>query len=150
MPSVFFSSLSFSSDIVAMGTREHHTISLCFQCNSMFSYEIHSLFPRFSEMTFILTSVFLVDDEEEEVEEEEEEAEALIGAAVHNLRGAGVGGISAFFLAFLSVTVEISTEGTSEETSQPGRDAQTLRRGHLRACRQAERSPGTSSHSVAV
>lgn len=83
----------------------------------MIFYELDSLFPRLSEFTLILTSVF-ADDEEEEVEEEEE----LSGAAAASLRGTGVGGINAFFLVFLSATVEISTEGRSARTILPRGD----------------------------
>lgn len=67
----------------------------------MISGELDSLFPRLSEFTLILTSVFAGAEEEEE-EEDEESSDAA--AAV--FRGAGVGGIKAFFLGFLSATVE--------------------------------------------
>lgn len=78
----------------------------------MIAYELDSLFPRLSESTLILTSVFADDEEEEE----------LSGAAAASLRGTGVGGINAFFLVFLSATVEISREGRSARTIPPRGD----------------------------
>lgn len=110
---------------------------------------IHSLLPKVSELTLVLTFVSLVDSEEEQDVEEEEDDEST-DDAVDSLRGAGVGGIKAFLEAFFSATVEISAEGTSAETFQPSRDAQRLRRGDLRGCREAETSSVLSSNSVTV
>lgn len=103
-----------------------------------------------SELTLVLPSVLLVDaEEEQDVEEEEDESS---DDAADSLRGAGVGGIKAFLEVFFSaeITVEIGAEGTSAETLQPSRDAQRLRRGHLRGCREAETSSVLSSNSVTV
>lgn len=99
-----------------------------------------------SELTLVLTFVSFVDaEEEQDVEEEEDES---TDDAVDSFRGVGVGGIKAFLEGFFSATVEISAEGTSAETFQPIRDAQRLRRGHLRGCREAETSSVLSSNSV--
>lgn len=81
------------------------------QCNQMISCELDSLFPKLSEVTLILTSAF-AGAEEDEAEEEEE----LSDAAAAAFRGAGVGGINAFLLGFLSATVETSTDGRSAGT----------------------------------
>lgn len=78
----------------------------------MISFGLDSLFPRFSGFPFILASMLFADDE---VEEEEE----LSDAAAATLRGAGVGGIMAFFLLILSATVGISKEGRSVRTLVP-------------------------------
>lgn len=84
----------------------------------MISRELDSLFPKLSEVTLVLTSAFAGAEEDEDEEEEdegeedkEEEEEELSDAAATAFRGAGVGGINAFLLGFLSATVEMSTDG---------------------------------------
>lgn len=86
------------------------------QRNQMISCELDSLFPKLSEATLILTSAFAGAEEDEAEEEEDEEEEELSDAAAATFRGAGVGGINAFLLGFLSATVETSTDGRSAGT----------------------------------
>lgn len=86
------------------------------QRNQMISCELDSLFPKLSEDTLILTSAFAGAEEDEDEEEEDEEEEELSDAAAAAFRGAGVGGINAFLLGFLSATVEMSTDGRSAGT----------------------------------
>lgn len=90
------------------------------QRNQMISCELDSLFPKLSEVTLILTSAFAgaeENEDEEDEDEDEEEEEELSDAAAAAFRGAGVGGINAFLLGFLSATVEMSTDGRSAGTS---------------------------------
>lgn len=121
------------------------------QRNQMISCELDSLFPKLSEVTLILTSAFAGAEEEEDEEEEEvdEEEEELSDAAAAAFRGAGVGGINAFLLGFLSATVEMSTDGRSAGTFLCG-DIPTLGPLDSPSCREAESSSVPPSNSVSV
>lgn len=90
----FFSSLSFSSDIAAIGTTAYQTLSLDIKANeSIFCMNVPDLLiPWLSVWTLIFTSGLFA---KEGVDMEED-----------SLREVEVGGIIAFFLGYLSKAVE--------------------------------------------